>query len=252
MSTRRRLLIALGGGGFSLAGLCAGGWFALNEPLPTMTDRARGDLLAREVEAAINIDAWKRTGAVSWRFRERNRHLWDRQRNLVRVEWDDVEVSLDIGRKDGRARRGGQPVTGEAATALFEDAFSRWANDSFWLNPLEKLFDDGTQRGIVTVGGQEALMVQYASGGVTPGDSYVWILGPDKRPVAWKMWVSIIPIGGVKTSWEGWRQLSTGAWVAPLHQGDIGFSLELTEIEAAATLTELTGGVDPFQPLFSL
>jgi hypothetical protein len=45
---------------------------------------------------------------------------------------------------------------------------------------------------------QEALMITYASGGSTPGDSYVWFVDQNYMPKAWRMWVSIIPV---------WKQL---------------------------------------------
>ncbi|MEL6344973.1 MAG: hypothetical protein AAFV53_17780 [Myxococcota bacterium] len=246
----RRILILVGGVTLVLAGGAAGGVAALHEPLPIGQTPALADDLAREVQQAVNIDAWAKTGAVSWDFRGRNRHLWDRERNLVRVEWDEVVVLLDLTSQDGRATRGGQPVDGDRARALLEDAFARWANDSFWLNPLAKLFDDGTTRTLVDIDGQQGLMIRYASGGVTPGDSYVWLLGPDRRPAAWKMWVSIIPIGGVETSWEGWQTLPTGALVATQHAFPFGGGVTLSDVQAAETLDALIRGPDPFQPLF--
>jgi hypothetical protein len=45
---------------------------------------------------------------------------------------------------------------------------------------------------------QEALMITYASGGSTPGDSYVWFVDQNYMPKAWRMWVSIIPVGDWK------------------------------------------------------
>jgi hypothetical protein len=36
-----------------------------------------------------------------------------------------------------------------------------------------------------------------------PGDSYVWFV--TKITKAWRMWVSIIPVGGLETTWEDWK-----------------------------------------------
>jgi hypothetical protein len=58
------------------------------------------------------------------------------------------------------------------------------------------------------------------------------------------MWVSIIPIGGLEASWEGWIQLSTGAWVSTVHE--VGpMTLTLTDVKGAASVMELLGE-DPF------
>src|SRR5258708_7946701 len=94
-------------------------WIALRHALPESREGAAADELARAVERAVDTDAWARTGAVRWKFFG-NRHLWDRQRNLDRVRWGNYEVLLDIGRREGRAFRGGRPVEGEAARALVD------------------------------------------------------------------------------------------------------------------------------------
>jgi hypothetical protein len=71
-------------------------------------------------------------------------------------------------------------------------------NDSFWLIAPFKLRDAGTTRSIVMQDNQ-ALMITYALS--TPGDSYVWFV-ENYMPKAWRMWVSIIPVGGLETTWE--------------------------------------------------
>jgi hypothetical protein len=61
------------------------------------------------------------------------------------------------------------------------------------------------------------------------------------------MWVSVLPVKGVESTWDGWTQLGTGAWVATRHQlTGTGIALEVTEVAGAATLTELVPGPDPF------
>jgi len=124
-----------------------------------------------------------------------------------------------------------------------------WINDSFWLNPVAKLFDPGTQRRLVALpGDEEGLLITYRSGGATPGDSYLWLVGADDLPHAWRMWVSILPLGGIKASWEDWLTLGTGARVATRHRL-WGFTLELQEVAGACTLAELEPGPDPFAAL---
>lgn len=224
-------------------------FFLADESRPVGEPGPQADALARRIEQTVNLAAWARTGAVRWRFGDRNTHLWDRTRRLHSVQWDDIEVlrSFDTGR--GRAFEGGQEVKGERLDELLDSAYARWANDSFWLNPLAKLFDDGVTRGLVELGdGSTGLLVSYSSGGVTPGDAYLWVLGDDGLPAYWKMWVSILPTGGVKSTWEAWQTLPTGARVSTLHR-TVGTTLEVSPVEAAATLRELETGGDPFARL---
>ena len=97
--------------------------------------------------------------------------------------------------------------------------------------------------------GTLALKVSYARGGVTPGDSYVWVSGPTGLPLSWRMWVSILPIHGLRVTWEDWKTLDTGVRVATGHRV-LGMNQpHLTDVKAAATLSQLSPGPDPFAPL---
>ncbi len=225
----------------------------LDEPRPIGREGADAEALAAQMERAVSLPAWERTGAVRWTFAGRNEHLWDRARGFTRVRWDDVEALLHEGGTSGRAYRAGRELRGEEAREVRESAYARWINDSFWLNPIAKLRDPGVSREVVTLpNGTDALLVSYASGGLTPGDAYLWILGESGLPRAWKMWVSIIPVGGVESTWEGWITLSTGAKIATRHAGPLGLTLELTDVEGAASVAELLEGPDPFAPLLDV
>ncbi len=235
-----------------VVGLATAG-VALNAPRPELVAEADAEALADRMLQAVDAEAWARTGAVTWVFAGRNQHLWDRARGLARVSWGDTVVLVDLGKQVGRATRGGEPVEGRAGERLVAKAYAAWVNDSFWLNPVVKCRDEGTSRAVARLEGEDAgrqgLLVSYASGGLTPGDAYLWLLGPDGTPEAWRMWVSVIPIGGVRASWEGWTTLSTGARVSTLHR--LGpMSLEITELAGAETLSSLVPGEDPFAPLF--
>ncbi len=213
-------------------------------PTPT-TGGPDAEALAHEMVRAVDGDAWARTGAVRWRVQGRA-HLWDRQRGLARVEWRGNRVLLDTATKRGRAwRNGAELADGADKDKLLERAYALWINDSFWLNPVVKAFDDGTSRSRGLVDGNRALLVAYASGGITPGDKYLWILGDDTRPVAWRVWVKILPIGGLEFSWEGWTRLRTGAWVATSHKALGLDAVHLVDVAGAATLHELEPD-DPF------
>lgn len=221
----------------------------LNDPLPNAEIGPNADDLARKMLHAVNDSGWRETEAVSWFFGGRHRHLWDRKRHFVRVSWSEKTVWLDLHRRAGAAEDRGRRVYGEKLTELLDQAFAHWANDSFWLNPIAKVFDQGTRRGLVKLeNGHHGLLVTYDQGGVTPGDSYLWILDEAGRPTSWRMWVAILPVGGIEASWEEWRQYPTGVWLAGRHRISF-FDLKLTEIECGKTLEEITGGEDPFRVL---
>jgi hypothetical protein len=229
--------------------VCVAGFLLLNESLPSGTTGSEAEALAEKMLAAIGHEHWERTGAVSWTFRGVHHHLWDKQRHFARVRWDNYEVLVDLNRQTGIARREGAVLPPDEAAALVETAWKYWINDSFWLNPVSKIFDPGTTRQRISSNDQyDRLLVTYHSGGVTPGDSYLWIVDKNGLPAAWKMWVSIIPIGGVKISWENWITLSTGVKIATFHKHAL-FEIPLTNIRGAATLAELEPGEDPFAAL---
>jgi hypothetical protein len=237
------------------------GWFrSLSHDLPALHPSEEADALARAMMASVNHQAWLETGAVTWTFRGQNVHRWDRRRNLALVAWEVdgpslMEVFLDLDSKDGIVKKDHVELTQktepEERSAALQSAWEYWANDSFWLHPIAKLFDEGTSRGLVTPQegefeeGLRGLLVTYGSGGVTPGDSYLWLVDSNSRPVAWRMWTQILPIQGLETSWEGWQELSTGAFVATKHQTPLG-ALGLSELRGGHSLSDLQDGDDPF------
>jgi hypothetical protein len=227
----------------------------LSRPLPSGVPGSEADALARRMMAAGNDDAWKATGAVAFSFRGKNHHLWDRRRGYLRVAFGDRMVWLDLASRRGLAEKGGEPLGGAALQEALDKAWALFCNDTFWLNPVAKLFDDGVQRYKVAPpedhAGSESLLITYTTGGTTPGDSYLWIVGPDGLPTHWRMWTSILPVKGLEASWEGWIDLPTGAKVATRHA--IGpLTLELGDLRAAADLSGLEPGGDPFEALAAL
>ncbi len=218
--------------------------------LPEAVEGEAAEALARRMNTAVNADAWARTGAVRWKTLDGARHLWDRARNLERYESGALRVLIDLGTRQGVAWRDGTALRGDALRAALDRAWARWANDSFWLNPVPKVFDGGVRRALARDDqGRDALRVTYTVGGVTPGDRYLWILDESGRPRAWRMWVSILPIPGLEASWEGWITLPTGAQVSTVHR-IAGLRITLTDVAAAETLAALEGPADPFRALF--
>ena len=222
-----------------------------SDPRPVGSPGEEAEQRANTFETAMGLDAWARTGAVTWTFAGRNTHLWDRERGLARVEMGNTLALVDLGKVDGRAYRNGEELQGDARLAAIKKAYAAWINDSFWLNPLAKLRDEGVTRTAVDWEGEKGLGISYGSGGLTPGDMYLWLPGgPDGLPGMWRMWVSIIPVGGLSTTWEGWVTLSTGVHISTTHTFPGGIVLRLTDVAGATTLAELVPGADPFAPLF--
>jgi hypothetical protein len=185
-------------------------------------DKQGADDVARAIEVGVNKAAWDATGAVKFGFRKQRVHVWDKARGFFHTTSGDEEVWLDVWDQGGVAKKGGVEVTDEAQrTKMLAQAWTLFCNDTFWLNPLAKLFDDGVTRELVTIDDKRGLKVSYASGGTTPGDSYVWILSDDPakepRPVAVRMWVSVLPVKGIEFSWTSWTTLATGALITTTH-----------------------------------
>jgi len=221
------------------------GW-VMHKPRPEVEPSPEADQLARNMMAAVPAEAWDSTRWLRWTFLGQHDYVWDKTRHLVEVRWSDYRVLLDPNTSAGKAWKKGQALEGEAKAKALDKALAFFFNDSFWLNPVVKAFDPGTRRSIVPLkDGSNGLLVEYTSGGVTPGDAYLWILNDNFRPRVWRMWVSVLPIGGVENTWEGWRQLPTGAWIAPVHKTAIG-TMELTGIRGGMTLNDIGLDEDPF------
>jgi len=208
-----------------------------NEQKPEGEEGRKAEAMADKMLEAINYQAWSETGAIEWDFGGRHQHIWDKNRHFVQVTWQGNVVQIDINKRVGIVRESENGMTNAEKSKLCRKAWSYWANDSFWLNPVAKVRDDGTSRSLVNYEGEEALMITYDRGGVTPGDSYLWFLQEDGLPYKWKMWVSIIPIGGVSTTWDDWIELATAAKVATNHRNLL--TLKLSNIRAAKNLEQL-------------
>jgi len=183
-----------------------------NEPLPQGIQGIEADALATKMLKAVNHEGYKNTRYISWTFRGGHHYIWDKDQHKVNVSWSDVEVALNLKQpKTSTVTIDRKTIMADKASAHIEKALSYFNNDSFWLVAPHKVFDNGVTRSIVTQENNEkALLVTYTSGGTTPGDSYLWILDENGLPKGYKMWVSIIPVGGLYASWEDWKITDSG------------------------------------------
>lgn len=215
-----------------------------SKPLPEGKKGIQAELLTDKIQEAINQKAWDSTTAVSFTFMGNHHYLWDKKSNLVQVQWSTKKVLFNNQTMEGIAYQDNKKLTGSDKTDAIKTANDYFNNDSFWLIAPFKLRDPGTSRSIVMQDNKEALMVTYTSGGSTPGDSYVWILDENYVPSAWRMWVSIVPIGGFETSWEDYITFPSGLKIATIHGGL--FDLKLENIKIGQSIEEINKGANPF------
>lgn len=231
---------------FVLAAIGAAAFLVVNEAEPKGKTGPEADQMAERMLAALNDSAWNATRYVTWTFKGANNYLWDKEQNVVQVNSLNTRVVLDANTVTGKAYQDDVLLTGEAANNAVQSAWKSFCNDGFWVYAPFKVFDAGTVRSIVILkDGTQALKVTYMEGGVTPGDSYVWILDENYRPKAWKLWVKIIPIGGVAFTWDNWVQQSSGAWLATTHHSQL-LDLEITDLKTGQSLEDLGIAQNPF------
>ena len=216
-----------------------------HEDRPKGIEGREAEILTDEVLEALNYKGWEKLHYLQWSFRGKHHFLWDKKKNFAIIRWDNHEVVMDLAIVEGTAKTDGKKLEGAEKDALVQKAWAFWCNDSFWMFAPFKLRDPGTKRSIVTLeDGSKGLMITYEGGGVTPGDSYLWLLGPDKIPTGYKMWVKIIPAGGTYMSWENWVTLPSGAKVATYHKNDL-FDLKMENVKEGMSYRDFGYEKDP-------
>ena len=209
-------------------------YFSFNESLPLGTNPKDADALAQKMLIAVKNSEYENTRFLEWSFAGgRHSYKWDKENGKVEVKWSNYQVNLNLNKTNKSiVFDNGKRVIGSEKLKLISKALAYFNNDSFWLVAPFKVFDSGTTRSIVTLeNGSEALLVTYKSGGTTPGDSYLWELQENGFPISFKMWVKIIPIGGLKATWDDWQVMENGVFLPVSHK--IGpVTLDMGEVRA--------------------
>jgi len=220
---------------------------ALHQSKPSGHSPDQADSLAMEMYRAIGGSDWEHVHYVTWNFMGHHQYTWDKQRNFVSVEWDAIHVLLETTTQTGLVFENGNSVIDmEKKKKYLNKAWQYFCNDSFWLIAPFKIFDPGTSRQLATLkDGKTGLMVTYGQGGITPGDTYIWLLDKNNVPVAWKMWVKVMPIGGLSVTWEGWKTFENGVKMATQHEALV-VNLSFSNIEMADNYEDLGWDHDPF------
>lgn len=224
-------------------------YFFKNEKLPVGSNSEKADILAYKMNAALNKNAWDSINIISWTHKGLHKYIWDKKNKKVLVILAKNEVFLNL--KDwnkGKAFSEGKEIKDEQLDVLRGKAYSYFCNDSFWLIAPFKVFDEGVTRKIVEIApNKEALLVSYSSGGITPGDSYLWFLDDNYVPTHFKMWVKVIPIGGVLATWENWTKTSSGISISTKHK--LGpLNIEIENLKMGSDFKEL--GINRYTEFF--
>jgi hypothetical protein len=216
---------------FILIAVVAIFYFAKNEPLPKGEQGKEADALASKMLNALNYEAYKNTETITWNFRNEHFYKWNKQENIVAVSWDNNKVILHT--KNPKKNEVFIDDKKVKNTEIVKKATSFYNNDSFWLVAPYKIFETGTERRIVNYKGKDALLITYTSGGNTPGDSYLWILNENYVPTSFKMWTSIIPIGGLSATWSDWKNTESGIKLPTKHRLSLfGLEISMGNVEA--------------------
>lgn len=193
------------------------GYFIMDKPVPDGTMGNDAELLADEMLKALNKTGYDSLEFIEFTFAGVHHYQWDKMDNTVRVKWGEQDIFINLSNDV------------QSYNLLELKAYEYFINDSFWLTAPFKVRDKGVMRSTVDVSNGRGLLLTYTSGGVTPGDSYLWIIDSRGFPLAWRLWTSNIPLGGVELSWEGWEK-ENGVWFSTLHSSSIK-NIPITNLE---------------------
>jgi hypothetical protein len=236
MSSIRRALLILWGSFFSAC-----------SSLPKGIPGPAAEQLAQKMLAGADFDKWQATAAVSFTFPGGDKIFWDRKRKLVEVAFKQKLVQF--------SEVSGKSICFEEERRVFDEctdmtqaAIKRFYNHTFWLNPAFHITSPGAERALVE---GDKLLVTFKSGGSTPGDSYLFTLDAEGKIAEMRMWVSILPIKGVRAVFSNYVKTQTGVRIALNHEVASLASVNLSDVVMYAQYPE-KGGADRFQGLLDM
>ena len=206
-------------------------YFINNESLPEGKKGKDADALAIKMLNALDGNAYENTEILKWSFRNKHFYTWNKQENIVHISWAEYKVTLHTKQPEKSILYIGGKISNNQE--LINRAQNFFNNDSFWLIAPYKIFDSGTERRIVKHNNKDALLITYTSGGSTPGDSYLWILDDNYLPISFKMWTSIIPLGGVSATWSNLKSTKSGIKLPTKHKLSLfGMEIDMGNVRA--------------------
>jgi hypothetical protein len=129
--------------------------------------------------------AWDAAQQVSWTFFGVRTHVWDKHRDMARIEWLKRPLKVIVHLRDGTGKvlLDGVEQTHPDSLAKYLDMGKKaWVNDSYWLAMPYKLKDSGVTLKYVGEGetadkrAADVLQLTFKGVGVTPDNKYhVWV-----------------------------------------------------------------------------
>lgn len=171
--------------------------------------------LALKITAATGQKHWSEIQSIAWLFMERRNFFWEPSSDRLLMDYDGRIVGINVKQPEiGWVMTAEGLLEGQEKEEGLAFAYSAFCNDSFWLNAPGKLFDPGVELSFEASG----LMANYTSGGVTPGDAYLWFVNEQGLPDSVRMFVSDeSPDTGFVVTWENYADLN-GLQIAQTHR----------------------------------
>ncbi|MCB1199029.1 MAG: hypothetical protein KDK41_00180 [Leptospiraceae bacterium] len=191
--------------------LCMGMMLMLHcASVPSGAAGPQAEELTDKMLEAAGMQQWKQTAAVSFTFSNGDQIFWDKNRDLVEVISDEIKVQLRKSDFKAIALSGEEILQGEKRKEAIDDAWAKFINHTFWLSPMFHARSPGAVREYQD--GQ--LIVKFSSGGVTPGDTYLFMPKSDFKIDKMQMWVDVIPIKGAVAEFLNYTVTETGVPIA--------------------------------------
>jgi hypothetical protein len=181
--------------------------------------------IADEVMAAMGgRKAWDQTRYIHWTFFGRRNLLWDKKKEMARIEMVGEETVYIVNLKDetGQFTFKGQAKTAPDSIKKYGHmAKSIWINDSYWLVMPYKLKDSGLtlkykgEQNTSDGRAADVLEMTFAGVGRTPDNRYLVYIdkqtrlvsewsyfqkASDEKPMFTNTWENYQQMGGIKLS----------------------------------------------------
>src|SRR5215469_12445945 len=168
--------------------------------------------LAEEMAKTYGLDSFGEVEAIRYTWKKGNvsrRWVWQPKADTVTYEGKDKEgKSIKVSYRRSEIE--------SESDAVKKDTDPSFLNDQYWLLvPLHvawdgaNVTDEGMDETPLGKARAERILVKYASGGYSPGDTWELFVGPDKRILEMR-YRRGVPVPGLPTlvlaKWEGYQK----------------------------------------------